>query len=83
MLASRLGINQRHLHQERSLNNHTLKNCKSISEMKISTVRNGFTLIELLVVIGIIGVLVALLLPSVQSAREAGRRAYCSNNVRQ
>ena len=83
MLASCLGINQRHLHQERSLNSHTLKKCKSISEMKISTVRNGFTLIELLVVIGIIGVLVALLLPSVQSAREAGRRAYCSNNVRQ
>ena len=51
--------------------------------MKSSTVRAGFTIIELLVVIGIIGVLVALLLPGVQSAREAGRRAYCSNNVRQ
>jgi len=48
-----------------------------------STERDGFTIIELLVVIGIIGVLVALLLPSVQSAREAGRKAYCSNNVRQ
>lgn len=51
--------------------------------MKTSNSRLGFTLIELLVVIGVIGILVALMLPAVQGAREAARRTDCSNRVRQ